>query len=79
MRLLPIYEPVLNSYNVYGAVFSIISNNEDYLPWLYNNFIEIAINNYDETPYFTDHFSLFEYSKTSSCPWLHIENQRIKR
>src|SRR5690606_24367034 len=72
MSILPMHDPVLTNYNVYGAIFSIIRD-EEYLPWLYDHFIGIAINTYDNTPYFTDHFSLLEYGDTSSCPWIKIE------
>jgi len=71
--ILPMYESKLNTYNVYCALFSIIAKDESYLPWFYSNFISIGINTCDDTLYFTDHFSLFEYGDgLTSCPWLEV-------
>lgn len=39
--ILPFYEPTFYTYNIYGSVTSMLSNNDHYLPWLYNNFIQI--------------------------------------
>lgn len=72
MTILPMHEPALTTYNVYGSIFSIIGD-EEYLPWMYEHFIGIAINKVDDTPYFTDHFSFFEYSEHSCCPWIKVE------
>ncbi|WP_139209369.1 hypothetical protein [Paenibacillus sp. OK003] len=73
------YEPQLSTYNVYAALFSIIAKNDDYLPWLYSNFISIGINTCDDTIYFTDHFSFFEYGRGyTSCPWLEVEKPAHK-
>ncbi|WP_046501913.1 cysteine peptidase family C39 domain-containing protein [Paenibacillus riograndensis] len=72
-RILPMYEPKLSTYNVYAALFSIIAKDEGYLPWYYSNFISIGINTCDDTLYFTDHFTFFEYGEGStSCPWLEV-------
>lgn len=71
--ILPMYEPKLNTYNVYAALFSIIAKDESYLPWFYSNFISIGINTCDDTLYFTDHFTFFEYGEgLTSCPWLEV-------
>lgn len=71
--VLPMYEAKLNTYNVYAALFSIIAKDESYLPWFYSNFISIGINTCDDTLYFTDHFTFFEYGDGgSSCPWLEV-------
>ncbi|PQP85040.1 hypothetical protein C0Q44_11245 [Paenibacillus sp. PCH8] len=71
--ILPMYEPRLNTFNVYAALFSIIAKDESYLPWFYSNFISIGINTCDDTLYFTDHFTFFEYGEgLSSCPWLEV-------
>lgn len=71
--ILPMYEPKLNTFNVYAALFSIIAKDENYLPWFYSNFISIGINTCDDTLYFTDHFTFFEYGEgLSSCPWLEV-------
>lgn len=71
--ILPMYEPKLNTFNVYAALFSIIAKDESYLPWYYSNFISLGINTCDDTLYFTDHFTFFEYGDgLSSCPWLEV-------
>ncbi|WP_019912635.1 BtrH N-terminal domain-containing protein [Paenibacillus sp. HW567] len=71
--ILPMYEPKLNTYNVYAALFSIIAKDESYLPWFYSNFISIGINTCDDTLYFTDHFTFFEYGEgLTACPWLEV-------
>nr|WP_154960795.1 hypothetical protein [Paenibacillus xylanexedens] len=71
--ILPMYEPKLKTYNVYAALFSVIAKDESYLPWYYSNFISIGINTCDDTLYFTDHFSFFEYGEgLTSCPWLEV-------
>ncbi|WP_434749295.1 BtrH N-terminal domain-containing protein [Paenibacillus amylolyticus] len=71
--ILPMYEPKLNTYNVYATLFSIIAKDESYLPWYYSNFIALGINTCDDTLYFTDHFTFFEYGEgLTSCPWLEV-------
>ncbi|MGG4551440.1 BtrH N-terminal domain-containing protein [Paenibacillus humicus] len=78
MKILPIHDdPFITNYNVYGAIFSIIGS-DNFFPWLYTNFIGVAVNNYDDTLYFTDHFSLLEYGNQSSCPGIRIEKPTNK-
>ncbi|MCM3132888.1 BtrH N-terminal domain-containing protein [Paenibacillus polysaccharolyticus] len=57
---LPLYEPILNTYNIYGSVTSMLSNNDKYLPWLYNNFIQIRYVEDWDCYFFDHHHILFD-------------------
>ncbi|GJM73119.1 hypothetical protein HMSSN036_53350 [Paenibacillus macerans] len=38
---LPMYDPIIDTYNIYGSITSVISNKEECWAWIYNNFIQI--------------------------------------
>ncbi|QKS45632.1 hypothetical protein HUB94_15205 [Paenibacillus cellulosilyticus] len=62
---LPVHDTIINTFNIYGSITSIISNKEQCWPWMYNNFIQIRYV-YDWNVYFFDHHHLL----IDNCPWL---------
>jgi hypothetical protein len=65
-KILQMNEPIINTYNIYGSILSMISNDKDIWPWVYNNFVQIRYV-YDWNSYFFDnHHLLFD-----NCPWLY--------
>lgn len=62
---LPVYDTIINTFNVYGSISSIISNQDKCLPWFYNNFIQIRYV-YDWNTYFFDNHHLL----LDNCPWI---------
>ncbi|MNW35619.1 hypothetical protein D3C74_126190 [compost metagenome] len=69
---LPFYEPAFYTYNVYGSVTSMLSNNDKYLPWLYNNFIQIRYVEDWDSYFFDNHHTLLD-----NIPW--INHHQIPR
>ncbi|WP_339255930.1 hypothetical protein MKZ12_17985 [Paenibacillus sp. FSL R5-0713] len=62
---LPIQDTIINTFNVYGSISSIISNNKKCFPWFYNNFIQIRYVYDWDTFFFDNHHLLLD-----NCPWL---------
>ncbi|MFX3650433.1 MAG: hypothetical protein ACE3K2_13485 [Paenibacillus sp.] len=62
---LPIQDTIINTFNVYGSISSILSNNKKCLPWFYNNFIQIRYVYDWDTFFFDNHHLLMD-----NCPWL---------
>ncbi|KAF6628162.1 hypothetical protein ACN92M_23865 [Paenibacillus polymyxa] len=62
---LPLYEPLITTYNIYGSMTSIISNDTNCWPWMFNNFIQIRYVYDWDSFFFDNHHLLFE-----NCPWL---------
>lgn len=63
--VLPIHDTIINTFNIYGSITSIISNNEKCFPWIYNNFIQIRYVYDWDTFFFDNHHLLMD-----SCPWI---------
>ncbi|MEK3787286.1 MULTISPECIES: hypothetical protein [Paenibacillus] len=63
--ILPFYEPTFYTYNIYGSVTSMLSNNDHYLPWLYNNFIQIRYVEDWDSYFFDNHHTLLD-----NIPWI---------
>ncbi|WP_339166783.1 hypothetical protein MKX75_21770 [Paenibacillus sp. FSL R5-0341] len=58
--------PLLNTFNTYASVLSIISrDNTNISPWLYNNFIQIRYVHDWNTYFFDNHHHIFD-----NCPWI---------
>ncbi|TKJ93350.1 hypothetical protein PaeCFBP13512_02835 [Paenibacillus sp. CFBP13512] len=62
---LPVQETLLDTYNIYGSISSVVSYNKNSLPWFYNNFIQIRYV-YDWNTFFFDNHHLL----IDNCPWL---------
>lgn len=61
-KVLPMKYPVVSSYPYHSDILAVISNDDEYLPWLFNNYIQI---NYPKA-YFKDGARLDFFS---SCLW----------
>ncbi|MEK3707939.1 hypothetical protein MKY87_28175 [Paenibacillus sp. FSL R7-0198] len=58
--------PLINTFNVYASVLSIIGrDNINISPWLYNNFIQIRYVYDWHTYFFDNHHQIFD-----QCPWI---------
>ncbi len=64
-RKLSMSEPLIYTYNIYGSIFSMISDDPAIWPWVYNNFIQIKYVVDWRSFYFDNHYLLFD-----NCPWL---------
>lgn len=40
-KLLPMKLPIVTSYPYHADILSVVSNNDDYLPWFFNNYIQL--------------------------------------
>ncbi len=58
----------INTFPIYGMVTSLISNNEEYMQWIYNNFIQLRY-------LVNDHVLMFEQYRSIlfSCPYISTE------
>jgi len=63
--VLPLNEPVLNSYNLYASLLSLTTSNAQTWPWVMNNFIQIMHMDEYGTFFFDTHRLLFNH-----CPWV---------
>jgi len=73
--ILSMQDPLISSYPNYGHIFSIIgSKTKDYIPWVYNHFVQLYVpNNFDDG-------IRIDYATPSilkSIPW--IETNQINR
>lgn len=64
-RKLTMNEPLINTYNIYGSVFSMIGDDPAIWPWVYNNFIQMKYVMDWKSFFFDNHYLLFD-----NCPWL---------
>ncbi|MEK4362123.1 hypothetical protein MKX68_06350 [Paenibacillus sp. FSL M8-0212] len=64
-KILPMGDPLINTYNIYGSIFSIIADEQNMLDWVYNNFIQIQYVHDWNTLFFDKHHQLLD-----NCPWL---------
>ncbi|MEK3735575.1 MULTISPECIES: hypothetical protein [Paenibacillus] len=62
---LPVSDPLINTSNAYGTLFSIISSDNRIWPWVYSNFIQLRYVTDWETYFFDNHELLVDY-----CPFL---------
>lgn len=69
---LPVCTPIIETYNIYGTVFSIISDIEEIWPWVYTNFIQIRYVREWDAFFFDNHHLIFDH-----CPWM--EHYRFPR
>lgn len=77
MKKLNMNYPKITCYNQHANLLSIISENDDYLPWLYNYYIQLQFANNINHPEIgarLDFENLFEWE---SCPFLYF--QKINR
>lgn len=63
--------PLINTYNCYASLFSIVPINEENKAWFYSNFIQICYDNNYNWYFFENHNIL------DTCPWL--ENYKLRR
>ncbi|MFP4976654.1 hypothetical protein ACE6ED_14705 [Paenibacillus sp. CN-4] len=62
---LPVSDPLVNTSNIYGTLFSIISSDNHIWPWVFSNFIQLRFVTDWETYFFDNHEFLVDY-----CPFL---------
>ena len=58
-------EPILTTYDIYGNLTSIASDQKNFYDWIYNNFINICYLKYANIYYFDSHFTILY-----NCPWI---------
>ncbi|WP_419888966.1 hypothetical protein [Paenibacillus xylanexedens] len=63
--ILPVHNTIIDTFNIYGSITSIISNNEKCFTWIYNNFIQLRYVYDWNTVFFDNHHLLMD-----NCPWL---------
>ncbi|ADL53833.1 hypothetical protein [Clostridium cellulovorans] len=68
-KILHMNEPIINTYNSYGSILSMIADDENAWLWLYNNFIQIRYV-YSWNSYFFDNHHLF----FDNCPYFYHYN-----
>lgn len=62
---LPMYNPIINTYNIYGSISSILSIDEKLMPWMYDNFIQIKYVYEWDSYFFDNHHILMD-----NIPWI---------
>lgn len=65
------HHPLINTYNCYASLFSIVPINEENKAWFYSNFIQICYD-YNYNWYFFENHNILD-----TCPWL--ENYKLRR
>jgi hypothetical protein len=63
--VLPVHDTIINTFNLYGSITSMISNNGHCFQWIYNNFIQIRYVYDWDTFFFDNHHLLMD-----NCPWI---------
>lgn len=58
-KILKMSKPMIWSFNIYGSLFSLISEDENIKPWIFNNFIQIKYVIDQKTIYFDRYHSIY--------------------